>query len=97
MVFAEANAYGVPVISTDTGGVSGVVREGVNGYLLPRGAQSGQFAQLIWNIWSDEGRYMELRLSSRKQFEDILNWQSWLANASNVIEEIAAKNADLTS
>jgi glycosyltransferase involved in cell wall biosynthesis len=97
MVFAEANAYGVPAISTDTGGVSGVVREGINGHLLPPSAQSDQYAQLIRRIWSDEGRYLELRLSSRERFEDTLNWQSWLTSASNVIEDIAAEYSDFTS
>jgi glycosyltransferase involved in cell wall biosynthesis len=88
MVFAEASAYGVPVIATNTGGVPGVVHEGVNGYLLPPSAKPHQYAELISNIWSDRRRYAELRLSSRRLFEDVLNWQSWLASASKVIEEI---------
>ncbi|TSA49979.1 MAG: glycosyltransferase [Sphingobacteriales bacterium] len=30
IVFAEASSYGLPSVSTDTGGVSAVVKEGVN-------------------------------------------------------------------
>jgi glycosyltransferase involved in cell wall biosynthesis len=90
LVFVEASAYGVPVIATDTGGVSGAVREGVNGYLLPPSAEAHQYAQLIWDTWSDESHYARLRLSSRRLFEDALNWQSWLASASKVIEGIGS-------
>lgn len=96
MVFAEANAYGVPAISTDTGGVSGMVREGINGHLLPTDAGSNQYARLIRDIWSDDLRYPELRLSSREQFEDTLNWQSWVIGAANVIVDVAAEASDFT-
>src|SRR5207237_7373029 len=35
MVFSEANSFGVPVITTRTGGVPDVVIDGVNGHVLP--------------------------------------------------------------
>lgn len=35
VVFSEASAYGIPSITTDTGGVTTYVKNGVNGYSLP--------------------------------------------------------------
>lgn len=90
MVFAEANSYGVPVITTQTGGVPDVVREGVNGHLLPINAPADAYADLIWRIWSDRSRYDQLRKSSQTRFDNTLNWNSWLSAAAPIIEDAAA-------
>ena len=50
MVFPEANSYGVPVITTDTGGVADVVHEGVNGHLLPIDARADAYADLLETV-----------------------------------------------
>ena len=78
MVFAEANSYGVPVITTSTGGVADVVHEGVNGHLLPIDAKADAYADLIWAVWADQSRYNRLRNLSRRQnaFTHVLNWKS---------------------
>ena len=91
MVFAEANSYGIPVITTSTGGVPDVVREGINGHMLPIEGTADEYAKLIWTIWSDRERYRRLRESSRRRFGDILNWDSWRAHATEVIERVALK------
>jgi glycosyltransferase involved in cell wall biosynthesis len=90
MVFPEANSYGVPVITTQTGGVPDVVHEGINGHLLPIEATADAYADLIWTIWSDRSRYDRLRKSSRTRFDHVLNWNSWLSAAAPVIEDAAA-------
>lgn len=77
IVYSEAAAYGLPVITTDTGGVSGVVKEGVNGHLLPLEARGDQYAKLIKEIYSDKIRYELLVHSSRNRFEKYLNWDVW--------------------
>ncbi len=89
MVFPEANSFGVPVISTATGGVPCVVHEGINGHLLSIDATEEEYAELIWSIWSDALRYERLRNSSREQFCHVLNWNSWVARAAEIIESAA--------
>lgn len=86
LVFAEASAHGVPVIATRTGGVPGVVEDGVNGYLLDLDAAADKYAELIQKVWSDEALYRRLRKSSRVRFEQILNWDSWVARAAPIID-----------
>ncbi len=90
MVFPEANSYGIPVITTRTGGVPDVVHEGVNGHLLATEATADAYADLIWAIWSDRSRYERLRNSSRVRFEQALNWNSWLSAAAPIISGVAS-------
>jgi glycosyltransferase involved in cell wall biosynthesis len=77
MVFCEASAYGLPVITTDTGGVSGAVRDGENGFALPPGARGSDYAALIAGIYRDDQRYAALVRSSRAAFDERLNWDAW--------------------
>lgn len=43
-VFNEANAFGLPMITADTGGVPDMIRIGENGYVLPYGARGFEYA-----------------------------------------------------
>jgi len=88
MIFPEANAYGIPVITTSTGGVPYVVEEGVNGFLLPPEAPPEAYSNIIWSIWSDQERYKRLRRSSQARFEQRLNWDSWLESAAPIIQSV---------
>ena len=76
-VFCEANAYGVPAIATDVGGVAEVIRDGVNGYTLPLSAGPADYAELIRDIYLDDEKYRRLVLGSRDEFEQRLNWDVW--------------------
>ena len=77
LVCCEANAYGVPTISTDVGGVKDVVKDGVNGYCLPPEAGGVAYASKIAALFADKESYHQLVLSSRKRFEEELNWNSF--------------------
>lgn len=87
MVACESNAYGVPAITTDTGGVSYVVRDGVNGYCLPYSAGGDAYADVIAEIFADKERYRALIVSSRDRYEESLNWDKWAEAFANVYEE----------
>ena len=80
LVFCEASAYGVPSITTHTGGVPTVVKEGVNGYCLPETASAEDYAACIKTVFSNELRYKELVYSSRQRFDTVLNWNAWSKN-----------------
>ncbi len=77
IVFCEASCFGLPSVSTNVGGVSGVVCEGKNGHLLSLSSNAEQYAQLIAEIWEDERRYCALSLASREEYEHRLNWKAW--------------------
>jgi glycosyltransferase involved in cell wall biosynthesis len=75
MTFAEANAFGVPVISTSTGGITSIVRSGVNGYLLPMNAEGPAYAEVIAAAFRHPGEYARLARASFQEFESRLNWR----------------------
>jgi glycosyltransferase involved in cell wall biosynthesis len=86
IVFCEASAYGLPAITTDTGGVSGVVFEGKNGYALPLEARGDDYARVILELFRDRARYDELRRTSRREFDERLNWDSWGTRMRSIVE-----------
>ncbi|MDJ0553023.1 MAG: glycosyltransferase family 4 protein [Microcoleaceae cyanobacterium MO_207.B10] len=88
IVFCEASAYALPVISTQTGGISSVVFEGENGYLLPLEATGEDFAKLIANIFQDREKYLQLAMSTRKTYEDKLNWNQWGSKVRQLLESL---------
>ena len=79
MTFAEASAFGVPAIGTATGGISSVVRNGVNGFTLPLYAKAAEFADLIAGTISRPEQYRELCRNSFDEFEQRLNWRTFCA------------------
>jgi len=88
MVFCEASAYGLPSITTDTGGVCGAVTNGENGFRLPLEARGREYAELIARVYKDEAGYMDLVQSSRAAFDARLNWDAWGKTVTGLIEEM---------
>jgi glycosyltransferase involved in cell wall biosynthesis len=88
IVFCEANAFGLPAITTQTGGVPEVVRNGENGFALPLEARGDAYARTIASIYSDDARYTQLVLSSRTAYDERLNWDAWGIAVNNIISAI---------
>jgi glycosyltransferase involved in cell wall biosynthesis len=88
LVFCEANAYGLPVITTHTGGVPEVVIDGKNGFTLPLSARGAEYARKIASIYRDDLRYAELVKTSRDTFDDRLNWDAWGKTVNTLITEM---------
>lgn len=88
IAFCEASAYGLPVVTTNTGGVSGVITDGENGYMLPWSARGAAYAQLIAEVYQDEQRYNDLVRSSRAAYEKRLNWDAWGAAMQQLLMEL---------
>jgi glycosyltransferase involved in cell wall biosynthesis len=76
-VACEGNAYGVPVITSETGGIPDVIQDGVNGYCLPYHSDSRMYALLISELFQDTERYRQLAASSRTWYEERLSWEHW--------------------
>ncbi len=86
VAICEASAYGIPSISADTGGISGVLENGVNGYLMPLKARGKEYSTLIQDIFLDEYSYRKLVIQSRRKFEKELNWNSWGSSVRTIVE-----------
>ncbi len=77
IAFSESSAYGLPVITRDTGGVTEVVKDSVNGYALPFDSDHKDFGEKIISIFNSKNEYTRLIETSREYFEKRLNWQVW--------------------
>ena len=84
VVFSEASAYGIPSITTDTGGVTSYVQDGINGYALPFNAGAKIYAEKIFKLYTDKS-WRKLKISSRQYYDSKLNWALW----GNRFQEIA--------
>jgi glycosyltransferase involved in cell wall biosynthesis len=88
VVFCEANAFGLPVISTNTGGVPEVIRNGENGFLLPYDARGAAYAEVIARLYRDNQGYTGLVRASRAAFENRLNWDAWGVAVKPILAEL---------
>ena len=87
MTFAEANAYGVPAISTDTGGICGVVKDGYNGHLLPLDADGPAYADLIASVFANASHYDRLCAQSFEAFARHYNWSNFCRKFVDIVLE----------
>jgi len=95
IAFCEANAFGLPVVTTRTGGIPEVVREGRNGFMLPLSAGGPEYAELIARIWGDRSGYSELTRSSRQEFEERLNWDAWATSVGRLLPRVLPRRNTL--
>lgn len=70
MVILEAMSFGKPVVASDVGGISEIVRNDINGYTLPNNAEL--FAEKINRILSDSLLYEKMSQRSLDIFESEL-------------------------
>jgi glycosyltransferase involved in cell wall biosynthesis len=92
IVFAEASAFGIPSITTDTGGVASMVENGVNGMRLPFEAGAADYARVIKSIFEDNDLYKKLVYSSRAKYDNELNWKVWGEKVKEIIQKNYKKN-----
>ncbi|MDQ6482602.1 glycosyltransferase family 4 protein [Dyadobacter sp. LHD-138] len=74
IVFSEANSFGLPCISTNVGGISTILRDGLNGKAFPLVSDENVYADYIQSIFSNKELYKQLALSSFHEYESRLNW-----------------------
>jgi len=92
IVFCEASAFGLPIITTDTGGVSSIVENDVNGFCLPINSNSTAYAEVIIKLIQDEQNFLKLSKSSRALYLSKLNWENWGKEVSDIISKISNNN-----
>jgi Glycosyl transferases group 1/Glycosyltransferase Family 4 len=87
IAFCDANAFGLPVLTTNVGGIGSFVQQGANGYMLPLSANGEDFARRIQEILADPALYQHLRQQSRVLYEQVLNWDVWVNKLKQELEQ----------
>ena len=68
-ILLESMAMGVPVVSSNLGGVIEAVQEGKTGYVVDPG-DSDQLAEAIIKLWVDQEAYNRMSENARQLMED---------------------------
>ncbi|GGL56288.1 glycosyltransferase family 4 protein [Wenxinia marina] len=73
--YCEASAFGLPSLCLSVGGIP--VLDGRNGHALDIGAEATDFADRIADYLADPAAYDALRVSTRAEYDERLNWDAW--------------------
>jgi glycosyltransferase involved in cell wall biosynthesis len=87
IVLSEASAFGLPIITTDTGGLSTYVRQGRNGIRLPLSASAETYAEHIYRLFHDPEAYAAMALSGWEEYDQRLNWRSSVASLLALLQQ----------
>lgn len=77
LVFLEAQACGVPVVGTLSGGISEAVREGEGGWLI-NSDDAGSLTQILSDLIQDPERFRAAGLAARRRIERECTWQQYV-------------------
>ena len=88
IVYCEAAAYGVPVLTTDVGGVKHVVRHGINGFLFPPEASVEEWVQRIMQLYTEPISYRQISQQALSEYQNRLCWKSWGIRMEHLLQEI---------
>jgi glycosyltransferase involved in cell wall biosynthesis len=85
VVLAEAQAYGLPVVASDTGGISSMVGPGSGeAFDLPGFPEAA--AAFVSSVWSDPVAYSRMSRSARTAFTTRFNWDTAARTVLAVLE-----------
>ncbi|MGA2205513.1 MAG: glycosyltransferase family 4 protein [Terracidiphilus sp.] len=90
IVFAEANAFGVPILASNVGGIPTVINEGKNGFMVPiqdQRAEVEEYCELVLRAMSTPDIYRRLGNSALEEYKTRLNWTVATASAMQAIGE----------
>ncbi len=87
VVFCEASAYGVINIAANTGGTSSPVKNDENGYLMSPESDGKDYAAKIISVYNNKEKFNSLRVSSRKRYDEVLNWKTWIDNLLRILTD----------
>jgi glycosyltransferase involved in cell wall biosynthesis len=88
VALAEANAYGVPFVSTDVGGNASLVQQNVNGTLLPLDSSVAQWADAAMHFLNERTSYERFCWQAYNYFQEKLTWQQAISNFDRAAHEL---------
>lgn len=87
IVFSEAAAFGVPVVTTDTGGIGNYVVNEETGVRLPLSARPDDYSEVILT-WLKDKKLEQLSKNARSHYQLESSWKAWNRKFSGLISKI---------
>lgn len=94
IVFCEAGTFGVPILTTKTGGTGTYVIDGVNGMRLALSAGPSQYADIIQH-WFRNGDLDSLAQQSFELYSKRFSWNAWGRHFEQVVLEHHQKSVKM--
>jgi len=88
MVFAEANAHGLPCLTSYVGGIASAITDHVNGMTFALNAPMSDYCQYIVETLQDRNAYHALALSSQREYAERLNWETAAGQVKKLMERL---------
>ena len=86
VVFAEAQAFGLPPVARAVHAVPSIVMDGVTGVLGAAEAGAGFYTDRILALIQDREAYRRMARAARQRFEGQLTWEQFAARVIETIE-----------
>ena len=87
VVILEAMSYGKPIVASDVGGISEIVLNGINGYVVQN--QAKNFAEKIEQVLNDPIRYKQFSEESLRIYNEELTLDKMAKAYMKVYEQIS--------
>jgi|WetSurMetagenome_2_1015567.scaffolds.fasta_scaffold01023_6 glycosyltransferase involved in cell wall biosynthesis len=88
IVFSEANSFGLPVITTSTGGISSIIKNEINGRMFELEIDVPLCAAYIGGIFKNFDQYNRFSLLSFKEYMTKLNWNSSISTCIACLKKL---------
>jgi glycosyltransferase involved in cell wall biosynthesis len=92
IVFSEANSFGLPVITTNTGGIGSIITNDVNGRMFGEQIDVAECSAYIGGIFKNFDQYEEYSLSSFNEYLIRLNWNTSIEKCVSYLNDLFKKN-----
>jgi len=91
VVFSEANSFGLPVITTSTGGISSIIKNDINGKMFGNEINIPSCAKYIAEIFKDYDHYKSYSLTSFNEYLTRLNWEVSVNKCISFMKDLEKK------
>jgi len=89
-VTIEANSFGVPCLTTEVGGITTIIKDGINGKIFAVDADSSNYCRYISDLFNQQTAYQQLAMSSFNEYQTRLNWSVAGKTAKKLFEELVS-------
>ena len=87
MVFAEANSFGLPCLTTNVGGIPTVIKDERNGKVFSSDASVTEYCEYILGLFANYSQYKKLAESSFQEYQSRLNWSVAVQTVKQLLME----------
>lgn len=89
LALLEGMSLGIPAVVSDFGGNPGVIKSGVNGFVVPK-KNAKAMADALEKLLSDDALYREMSENSKKVFEETFTAKAMTKNTEDVYKRVVA-------